>query len=416
MRILVTTPYFWPATRFGGPTYSILNSALALRAAGASVRVLTTTADVGGHLGVTPSTWMDVQGVPTWYEPAEGYGEGRPPSSFNWCPGFRRRVESFGAESDIILRRGNFTYPALSSARGARQLGIPYVVIPHGGLGQWAMHHKRLKKRVYWALFERTNLRHAAAVFYTSQKERSEAAHLGLQVPGLVFPNITHLEPFSPAQALDLRARLTQSESDRLILFCGRIHPVKGLDLLLRALALAVASSPNVKLAIAGTGLPSHEAACRRLAWELGVSHNVHFLGHVEGRAKAALFAAADVFCLPSHHENFGMVVAEAMLSQLPVVISSNVGVWPDVVGARCGLVCEMRPESIASCLRDLLNEDSSTRRKRGAAGKAWAERHYAAHHVGKQMLLALDSILRGSALYDRPADTVAGPLHSAEL
>jgi glycosyltransferase involved in cell wall biosynthesis len=392
MQVLMTAPYFYPAVRFGGPVAAMTGLVEGLRLAGCQLRVLTTTADVDGHVSLEASKWLQVAGVPTWYEPAAGYPR-RAPTSYSYSPRFRERLATFAADADAIISNGLFTYPALVTAQESRRLRKPCVIIPHGSLGEWSLRHKWWKKRLYWALIERRNVNGCSAVVYTATQEHEQSARLHLRAPAAIVPNCVSLDSASQNDVDAWRRRLNLPPAGRLIVFCGRLHAVKGLDLLLAAIQMLSARLEGIHLAIAGGGEEEIVERYRNLCERRGIAPIVTFIGHVSGTEKAALFAAADVFCLPSHHENFGMVVAEAMLASAPVVVSNAAAISRDVLQSRCGIVTGLDPEEISDALFTVLTLSPEARRSMGGRGCRFAEREYSCLAVGNRMKRILEPL-----------------------
>ena len=253
------------------------------------------------------------------------------------------------AEYDFVVVNGLWQYSSFAAWRASRRTGVRYVVFPHGMLDPWFKRHyplKHLKKWCYWPWGEYRVLRDAAAVFFTAEEERLEArksfwlyhcreeiAGFGIEPPPTdeAAPRHLFLEKY-PALA-----------GRRLLLFLGRLHEKKGCDLLLHAfhdlLERGPKNSPAPHLVIAGPTDGAYAAAMRELAAKLGLDEqHVTWTGMLAGDLKWSAFRAADFFVLPSHQENFGVSVVEALACRCPVLISDKVNIWREVVGDRAGL------------------------------------------------------------------------------
>lgn len=201
-------------------------------------------------------------------------------------------------------------FPRLSARY--RQLGVAYAVSPHGMLEPWAWNHKAWKKRPYYYLWERPHLSGAGAVLATSELE---AAHLARFAPAQKIATIPLGLPSGPGPDYQAARQRTGWKEDELIfLFLSRIHPKKGLDLLLRALHGLSSRLPALwRLAIVGDGDASYLADCRRYTdSHPELAPHVTWHGAVWGAARWDFFQGADLFCLPSHSENFGLAILEA--------------------------------------------------------------------------------------------------------
>jgi glycosyltransferase involved in cell wall biosynthesis len=258
----------------------------------------------------------------------------------------------------------------LQIARLLRARGIPYVLTPHGMLDHWSMQQKRAKKILYLRLAGGRLIRNAAAVHFTAQSELEQARKwLSADATTSVQPCLLDLSAFDRPTSPDLALKAyPQIRSDaKKILFLSRVHPKKGLELLIEAAALLQEHAP-LQLLVAGPGEPSYVSQLQKRASDLGVS--ACFLGMVQGEAKRSLYRLADVFVLPTYQENFGIVQAEAMASATPVVTTKGVDVWRELEqgGAR---IAEHDPPAIAAAVSPLL-ADSQLRDAVGAQGQTF--------------------------------------------
>jgi glycosyltransferase involved in cell wall biosynthesis len=245
-------------------------------------------------------------------------------------------LDSTGVEADVAHFHGLWQPQHRRAARGLVARGVPYVVSPHGMLEPWAWRHKRWKKWPYFALFERHYLARAAALLATSEMEarrlraffpRQTIASLPLGLSGNAAPDYAAS-----------RARFGWAESEFVILFLSRIDPKKGLDLLLQAL-IGVREKGGIRLVIVGEGDPKYLAKLRSFAAaNVSALPQIDWIGPAWGDARWPYFQGADLFCLPSHSENFGLAVLEACQVGTPVLTSSATP-WPELLGGRATIV-----------------------------------------------------------------------------
>ena len=204
-----------------------------------------------------------------------------------------------------------------------RSTRIPYVVSVHGMLDHYSMQKKSLKKHAFLWFGGRRLFRDATAIHFTAEEERTQALHY---IPGadraVVEPCLVDLKPYDrlPGPEIAYQTFPQLKASWPKLLFLSRVHPKKGVDILLRAAAALKGSFPNLQVLIAGPGDERYLAELRNLATELGIGASTRFLGMVRGEIKLSLYQAADVFVLPTHQENFGLVLPEAMACGVPVV------------------------------------------------------------------------------------------------
>jgi glycosyltransferase involved in cell wall biosynthesis len=229
----------------------------------------------------------------------------------------RRKIESLIVDREKTLVHDHAIWLPSNShiARICRDRNVARVVSPRGMLGKWALSHGHWKKRLAWLLFQKRDLATADAFHATSEQERKEILSHGFTQPTIVVPNGIEIPDILPT-------RQTPSEN-RVALFLSRIHPKKGLVNLLHAWKRANVSQ-DWKLVIAGPDECGHKNELQGLISRLALGHSVSLGGEVLDTEKWQLYANADLFVLPSHNENFGIVIAEAMGAGLPVITTTG--------------------------------------------------------------------------------------------
>jgi glycosyltransferase involved in cell wall biosynthesis len=221
----------------------------------------------------------------------------------------------------------------------------PYVVFAHGMLDPWfkkAYPAKHRQKALYWAAIERRLLRDATSVMFTSPAEAELAPQTfrHSEWTSCVVPYGTVAPNGKPEVQIErFYAACPEVRSSKFILFIGRLHKKKGCDLLIQAFAQTCRDDPEMHLIIAGPDEERLTPELTSLATAGGVGDRVHFPGMLRGDAKWGAFYAAEVFALPSHQENFGVAVAEALACGTPVLISNQVNIWREIVADEVGLV-----------------------------------------------------------------------------
>jgi glycosyltransferase involved in cell wall biosynthesis len=237
----------------------------------------------------------------------------------------------------------DFTGPmAMLATAGSR---TPYFVFTHGMLDPWFKRRyplKHLKKWAFWPWSTYWLLRNAAGVFFTTEEERilARQSFWLYRCRELVVGYGTGAPQGDPAWQLGrFRAAFGDRLGRRNLLYLGRIHPKKGCDLLIEAFAKVMGADANWRLVVAGPDPTCWRSQLEGLARRLCVADRIVWTGPVEGDLKWGAFYAADAFVLPSHQENFGVVVAEALACSLPTLISDKVNIWREVAAAGAGLV-----------------------------------------------------------------------------
>lgn len=363
-RVLHVVPSVAPVR--GGPSAAVRAMVRGLARAGLDVEVATTDDAGPGRLAVPLGTPVDDDGVRYRYfsRQARGY-------TMSW-PLFRWLGRNVG-RYDVVHAHALFSHASTAAGYWAWRERVPYIVRPLGTLNRWGMRRRPLLKRLSFRLLECRLLSHAALVQYTSEPERLEAARLGVPHRTAVVPLGADLEPFQRLPPRGWLARRAPGLGRRtVVLFMARIDPVKGLDLLLAALATLRREPTSIALVVAGRGTPDCEAAARREAARHGVDGDIVWTGFLDEEAKLAALADADLFVLPSHSESFGMAAVEAMACGLPVVVSDQVGIHGDVAAAGAGHVVPCDAGALAHAI-GLLARDPAARARLGERGRRLA-------------------------------------------
>jgi glycosyltransferase involved in cell wall biosynthesis len=250
--------------------------------------------------------------------------------------------------ADLVHVHGAWEEIQHQACRIARALAKPYLLTPHGMLDPWSLSQGALKKKLYLALRLRRDLNAAAAIHFTDEAERALVAPLRLTAPTVVQRLIVDLSDFQPPPPRGtFRSRFAAQLGDReIVLFMSRIHPKKGLDILVPAMAQV-----NAMLVIAGPDVDGYRATVERTAREHGIADRLLFPGMLYGRDRAAALVDSSLFVLPSYQENFGIVVIEALAAGTPVVISDQVNIHRQISDARVGEVLPARVEPLAGAL-----------------------------------------------------------------
>jgi glycosyltransferase involved in cell wall biosynthesis len=256
--------------------------------------------------------------------------------------------------------------------------GRPLVSSPRGMLSGWALSQRRGIKRLAWSLYQRRSLERASALHATSAEEAADLARLALAVPIAVVPNGTELPPEPPRPPAEAAA-----SSPPTVLFLSRVHPKKGVIELVQAWAQVRPS--GWRLVLAGPGEIGHRRSVRAELDRLGLDE-VELRGPVDDEDKWQLYRAADLFVLPSHSENFGLVVAEALASAVPVITTRGTP-WAEVVERGCGWCIEMSVDALQSVLREATALGREGLASMGERGRRWVESRYAWRSVARDML-----------------------------
>lgn len=362
LSVLHVVPSYLPATRYGGPIYSVHGLCAALVRRGHQIHVFTTNVDGPGVSQVPVGQPIHLDGVKVTYF-AVGVGR-RLYRSPDMGRALQQQITSF----DIVHLHSVFLWPTTVAAAVARRAGVPFVLAPRGMLVPELIAAKsHLVKTAWIELFERRNVATAAAVHVTSELEARNIERLGLHAARIeTIPN-----------GIDIRGVAKREvgatpRSEAVIVCVGRLSWKKGLDRMI----VAMSYLPQARLVVAGNDDENYLPRLREIATRIGVTERVDFIGPVHGEAKWRVLADADVFALPSYSENFGIAVLEAMAAGLPVVVTREVGLAAEVAACNAGLVADGEPQQFAAALGHLLG-DPALRQRMGRNGRTAAAARY---------------------------------------
>ena len=347
------------SAKLGGTATAVTELSRAQRSAGLDVTVISsfmgerdTSADVLREAGI------DVIEI----------GPCRPPLQTH--PAMKPTLADHIAAADVLHTHGLWEEIQHRAAALARELHKPYVITPHGMLTPWSLEQKPLKKKIYMMLRLRQDLDRAAAIHFTSAAERDASARLRLKAKILVEPLGLNLNDFDPLPEKETFRREYPTIGDRkVIVFLGRVHPGKGVEYLIPALRHM--QTGNAVLVAVGPDSHGYMATMKQLAQASGVADRVLFTGLLRGRQKLEALVDADIFALPSEHENFGMAVLEALACRTPVVVSDGVAIHGEVADAGVGAVIPFADRNITRLAAELDRWLTDPHLRASAAAKA---------------------------------------------
>jgi glycosyltransferase involved in cell wall biosynthesis len=311
-------------------------------------------------------------------------------TNYRYSPALLPWLREHRALFDAAIVNGLWQYLGFAAWRAFARTALPYYVFPHGMLDPWfkrTFPRKHLKKWLYYPWADYRLLRDARAVIYTAEEERQEArksfwlyrerekvSPLGVEAPERIGPPLTE----------NFLKNFPQLRGKKLLLFLGRIHPKKGCDLLIEAFQKISDAHPSLFLVMAGPD---------QVGWETSLRNggaNVVFTGMLEGELKRGAFEAADAFILPSHQENFGMAVAEALSFGLPVLISNRVNIWREIEADGAGLVEPDNAEGTARLIDRWLSLGELDRQKMRANARCCFEKRFEIERAAESLLQIL--------------------------
>lgn len=355
----------------GGPARSLTQLASALAAQGLNVSL--SALDYGQRYA--PSVRPTNPAVKLHLHPVRS----RLTQLMRWSSDHGRCLRSFAAvDGGVLHDNGVWLGNNLQAGCVARSGRCRFVVSPRGMLTPWTLKHGgRWKKMLAWHAFQRRVLESAHLLHATSVQEADDLRALGLRAPIAVVANGVELA------AEQCSTQRNWSQRERTALFLSRIHPKKGLDLLLRS--WAELRPAHWRLRIVGPGEPAHVQPLQALAVQLQIADRVDWVGAVDGDQRFAEYAAAHLFVLPTHSENFGLVIAEALSAGLPV-LTTNAAPWPWLQPRAAGWTIPVDQAALVATLRLALSLDEVELAAMGKRGADEVRRHYAWSQIAHQM------------------------------
>jgi glycosyltransferase involved in cell wall biosynthesis len=377
VKVLQVIPSIGPAR--GGPTEIILNLVRELKQYEVETEIVTTNDDVRELLDVPLYQKVEYKGVSVRFFPRfSGLVPGLRLASdrgFVFSVELAQWLWQHTKDYDLVHTHYLFSFAPTCAAAIARQQNIPYIVTPYGMLTSWALSHKQLKKQVY-SIIERHNLNQAVAIHCSTPGELQDVINYQVKTPSFVIPYGVHPQPLQPQAKQQLHRIYGIPDTIPIVLFLSRLHPKKRPDLLIEALSKLASINPDFHLIVAGSGEPDYLNYLSNLISSVGLQSQTTMAGFVAGNDKDLLLQGSDVFVLPSYSENFGIAVAEAMAAGLPVIITPDVQIAPDIVAENAGLVVAGEVEAVRDAIAQLL-ASASLRQQLGENGKHLVNRRY---------------------------------------
>jgi glycosyltransferase involved in cell wall biosynthesis len=382
MRVLNIIASADPQT--GGPIEALRLSGSEMTRLGHSVEVVTLDNPAAAYLSGFP---LPVHACGRWVQ------------RYGYTPELARWIAANAHRFDAAIIHGLWNHASVGGALALRRAGLPYVVFAHGMMDPWFREHyplKHIAKQAFWLAWQGKVLRDAAAVLFTCEEERRRArgAFRGYAYAERVVAFGTADPPARSENQLAAFYRLLPAlKGRRFLLFLSRIHAKKGCDLLVEAFSKIAASHPDIDLVMAGPDPSGLKSKLIAQAAKAGIADRIHWPGMLAGDAKWGAFRAAEAFILPSHQENFGIVVAEAMACGTPVLLTDRVNIWREVQISAGGLAGPDTLEGIESLLRSWLALSDNAKSAMRAHARTGFERHFRIEAAARDLITVLHSI-----------------------
>jgi glycosyltransferase involved in cell wall biosynthesis len=304
---------------------------------------------------------------------------------------------------DAVVISGIWMYHTLAASTAAIKAAIPYFVYVHGALDPWFRRRyptKHVKKALYWKLVEARVFRRAARIVFTSEEERILArnAFEPYHCEEKVIAYGTARPPVATdQQRREFRATIADLGDRPYLLYLGRLHEKKGIDLLVKAFSREPLLAAT-HLLIAGPGESARTIVLREMAEKSPAKDRIHWIGPVYGEQKWAALRGADALVLPSHCENFGISIAEALGCGVPVLISNKVNTWREIESSAAGFVDEDDDAGTARLLRNWAAAPVEKKDAMRATATRCFERHFLIDRGAEQLYRELLEVTRLSS------------------
>jgi glycosyltransferase involved in cell wall biosynthesis len=369
------SPSFYPSKAYGGTIRSGYGLCRGLAQLGCEVRVLTTDTDgLGRVLGVAGDREVQVDGLRVRY-------------CHKWLrhsvsPALLRVLPAYVEWANVVHLTAVYSFPTFPTLFFCRLFNKPVVWSPRGALQRWEGSSRVVHKWLWESICQKLAPKNNLVLHVTSQAEAEQSLRRFPKLRAVVIRN-----------GVDVPQNLRRSASNGKLrlLYLGRLHPIKGIETLLGACGIVESLSLDWHLYIAGAGSPPYVDFLKSKARELGLSKQVEFVGEVFDERKEALFAQSDVVLVPSHTENFGIVVAESLAHGVPVIASKGTP-WVGLETNRCGLWVDNDPESLATAIRKIC---TLPLQEMGQRGKQWMEKEFSWDSVSGEMLAVYRECIR---------------------
>lgn len=304
---------------------------------------------------------------------------GRSPEMKRWLD---KKAETRNV--DLFHNHSLWMMPNVYPGRVAHKYNIPYVVSPRGTFTEYAMAIGTKIKYAFWPFVQRPALNAVTCFHATAESEYTDIRRMGFSQPVAIIPN-----------GIDIPERQAKrSGNSRTLLFLGRIHPNKGLDMLLPAWQAVQNRFTDWQLRIVGPDERGYLPQMQKLASDLSLKR-IEFVGSMYGKKKWQVYGEADVFILPSYSENFGMSVAEALATGKPAIVSKGAP-WEGLETHQAGWWIDIGVDPLVACLEEVLAQTPEQLTNMGLRGREWMQTEFSWGNIAEMMVETYRWILNG--------------------
>lgn len=373
MRVIHVVPAI--TEEASGPSYSV-------------VRLCQSLIEAGEDLTLVALDWSPLPSMPAFMKvfPLGGGPRrlGRSPEMSRWLMN-----ETTAGRVNVVHSHGMWQMNAIYPGRAARNREVKLVVSPRGAFSPWAMRHGSRFKRIFWPLFQRPALAQASCFHATAESEYEDIRRLGFKQPVAIIPNGIDVPEFAQKKPRDFRT----------LLFLGRIHPVKGIDILLHAWAAVMDRFPDWRLLVVGTdkGYGEQGGYLEQMKALSAKLKRTEFVEPLYGADKWSAYREADLFVLPTRSENFGITVAEALAAGTPVIVTKGAP-WKGLQTHQSGWWIDIGVDALVASLEEAMTTSPNELAQRGINGREWMMREFSWPNLAKKMDQTYRWLIKGGA------------------
>lgn len=381
MKVLHIISSYYPAFKYGGPIESVhlLNKALVEK--GVAVDVFTTDTGIDKNNNIETNKWITIDGVRVKYLKYFFY------EHYTFSPSLLFAVFKEVKNYDLIHITGVWNFSVLAGTLACILNKKPFIISPRGALYKDAINIKsKFIKLLYFNLIAKHYLKRANAIHYTTEDEK-ENVFQGINNNSIIIPNgidLNHFNNLPPKNSFKNKYPILKDK--KYILFLGRIHRQKGIDLLIEAFKLIARKYNDLYLVIVGPDNVGYRKEVEKSLKKDNLLNGVVFTGTLSGEEKLSAYVDAEVFVLPSYFENFGMAVIEAMACGTPVIISNKVGISDKIERNKSGLIVQNDPPKVYEGIK-LLLDNKELYKEISSNGRNMVKNHYDISSVAEQMI-----------------------------
>lgn len=304
----------------------------------------------------------------------------------------RKKLESLLIEGkyDIIHSQGIWLPIYHKMSVIARRHNIPYLTTPRGDLEPWSLKQKTLKKKIALMLYQRNDINKAKCILATADMERDHLRNLGFVNPIAVIPNGIDIAEYK------CRDFFSKGQVKKQIVFLSRLHPKKGIEILIDAWKILSDQYPDWNIVVAGNGDPDYLESLKIRIREQGLESAIKIIPPIFGEDKYRLYCESSLFVLPTFSENFGMVIAEALSCGVPVITTTGTP-WHELNENGIGWCVELSVKNIADTLKKAISLGEDKLFEMGHKGSSHVRNKYSYLSVAKMNLALYEYILSGT-------------------